>query len=210
MTLAETRTAPTSAAQASTAQADFTAARRAMIASQLRTSGVNDAFALERMRTVPREEHVPVSARGVAYMDRAIALDGGGHIAAPLFYGLLLQEARPVASDEILVVDGGSGYLPALLEPLKGSMKVVTPEQALGSLRGKFSLMLIDGAAEQVPDTLARRLAEDGRIVSGLVSSGVTRLAAGRPAGGGIGWLHLAEIGIPRLAQFDAPKRWSF
>lgn len=205
MTLAETRTA-----QTSVPQADFAAARRAMIDSQLRTSGVNDATVLARMSAVAREEHVPQGARGVAYMDRAIALDGGGHIAAPLFYGMALQEARPQASDEALVIDGGSGYLPALLKPLVGSMKVITPEQALESLRGKFSLILIDGAAEQFPDPLIKRLAEDGRVVGGLVSNGVTRLAAGRAAGGGIGWLRLAEIGIPRLAQFDAPKRWSF
>ncbi|RXZ64647.1 protein-L-isoaspartate O-methyltransferase family protein [Pelagerythrobacter rhizovicinus] len=205
MTLAETRTAQTSAVEA-----DFAAARRAMIDSQLRTSGVNTAFVLERMSAVAREAHVPEGARGVAYMDRGIAFDGGGHIAAPLFYGMALQEARPGPSDEVLVVDGGSGYLPALLEPLVKSVKVITPEQALGSLRGTFSLILIDGAVEQFPDTLGRRLAEDGRVVTGLVSSGVTRLAIGRPAGGAIGWLRLAEIGIPRMRQFDAPKRWSF
>lgn len=205
MTLAEPRTAQTSAVQA-----DFAAARRAMIDSQLRTSGVNAAFVLERMNAVAREDHVPASARGVAYMDRAIALDGGGHIAAPLFYGLLLQEARPDAREEVLVVDGGSGYLPALLEPLVASLKSVTPEQALGTLRGRYSLILVDGAVERFPDSLARRLAEEGCVVTGLIEDGVTRLVVGRAATGGMGWLRLAEIGIPRLPQFDAPKRWSF
>lgn len=205
MTLAETRTVQTSAPQA-----DFAAARRAMIDSQLRTSGINDAGVLQRMAAVAREAHVPDGARGVAYMDRGIAFDDGRHIAAPVFYGMALQEARPEPSDEVLVVDGGSGYLPALVEPLVKSIKAIAPEQALGSLRGTFSLILIDGAVEQFPETLTRRLAEDGRVVAGLIEDGVTRLAAGRPAGGGIGWLRLAEIGIPRLRQFDAPKRWSF
>lgn len=205
MTLAETRTVQTSAPQA-----DFAAARRAMIDSQLRTSGINDAGVLQRMAAIAREAHVPDGARGVAYMDRGIAFDDGRHIAAPVFYGMALQEARPEPSDEVLVVDGGSGYLPALVEPLVKSIKAIAPEQALGSLRGTFSLILIDGAVEQFPDTLTRRLAEDGRVVAGLIEDGVTRLAAGRPAGGGIGWLRLAEIGIPRLRQFDAPKRWSF
>jgi len=205
MTLAETRTLQTSAPRA-----DFAAARRAMIDSQLRTSGINDAGVLQRMAAVAREAHVPEGARGVAYMDRGIAFDDGGHIAAPVFYGMTLQEARPEPSDEVLVVDGGSGYLPALVEPLVKSVKAITPEQAHGSLRGTFSLILIDGAVEQFPDTLTRRLAEDGRVVAGLIEDGVTRLAAGRPAGGAIGWLRLAEMGIPRLRQFDTPKRWSF
>jgi protein-L-isoaspartate(D-aspartate) O-methyltransferase len=181
-----------------------------MIDSQLRTSGVNDLFVLERMNAVPREDHVPESARGVAYMDRAIAFDEGGHIAAPVFYGALLREARPVAEDSVLIVDGGSGYLPALIEPLVASVKAITPESAQGTLRGTYSLILVDGAVEVFPATLTRRLADDGRVLTGLIENGVTRLAAGRPAGGGIGWLRLAEMGIPRLAVFDAPKRWTF
>ena len=200
MTLAEPRPAPI----------DYAAARRAMIDSQLRTSGVNDAAVLERMRAVPREDHVPAGARGVAYMDRAIALDDGGHIAAPVFYGALLREARPGAGDSALVVDGGSGYLPALVGPLAGAMKVVSPDAAGGSLRGKFTLILVDGALEVFPDMLVKRLADDGRVVAGLVENGVTRLTVGRKAGGGIGWMRLAEMGIPRLPVFDAPKRWSF
>ena len=205
MTLAQTSTAPTRATPI-----DYASARRAMIDSQLRTSGVSDAFVLARMAAVPRENHVPPGAKGVAYMDRAIALDGGGHIAAPLFYGAMLREARPDADDTTLVIDGGSGYLPALVQPLVGSVKVVTPDQALGALRGTFSLIMVDGAVEVFPDSLAKRLADDGRVAGGLVDNGVTRLAIGRKAGEGIGWLRLAEMGIPQLPGFVAPKRWSF
>ena len=42
---------------------DFAAARRHMIESQLRTSGVNDSWVLERMAAVPREDFVPEAAR---------------------------------------------------------------------------------------------------------------------------------------------------
>ena len=210
MTLAETRPSPTDSAPSRATAPDHAAARRAMIDSQLRTSGVNDGVVLDRMRAVPREDYVPGEARGVAYMDRAIALDGGGHIAAPVFYGALLREARPGPGDTALVVDGGSGYLPALLEPLVGAMKVVSAAEAAGSLRGTYSLVLVDGAVEVFPETLLKRLADDGRVVAGLVENGVTRLAAGRKAAGGVGWLRLAEMGIPRLPGFDAPKRWSF
>ena len=210
MTLAQTSTARTSTDQTRSKPIDFAAARRAMIDSQLRTSGVSDAFVLARMAAVPREDHAPAGAKGVAYMDRAIALDGGGHIAAPLFYGAMLREARPGAEDGVLVVDGGSGYLPALVEPLVESVKAVTPEQALGALRGSFSLIMVDGAMELLPEGLAKRLTSEGRIVGGRLENGVTRLAIGRKAGTGIGWLRLAEMGIPRLPGFDAPKRWSF
>jgi len=52
-------------------------ARRAMIDSQLRTSGVNAEPVLRRMAEVARERFVPETARGFAYIDRAIALGNG-------------------------------------------------------------------------------------------------------------------------------------
>jgi len=39
---------------------------------------------------------------------------------------------------------------------------------------------------------------------------GVTRIATGRKIAGGISLLPLAEIGIPVLPEFAAPKRWTF
>ena len=81
---------------------DYAAARKAMIDSQLRTSGVNEAFVLERMGAVPREDFVPEGAKGTAYMDRAIRLAEGGYLPAPLFHGAMLAEAHPALSGFIL------------------------------------------------------------------------------------------------------------
>jgi len=196
-----------SAAQSAT---DFDAARRAMIDSQLRTSGVNEPWVLSRFASVPREDFVPLSARAVAYTDRAVPLDGHGMLASPLVHALMLNEARPTAADRVLVIDGGSGYLPALLEGLSGSVTAISPAEALKGKGGDFTLLLIDGAVEHVPTSLAKRLADDGRVVTGVIMGGVTRLAVGRKAAGEIALLPLAEIGIPRLAAFDKPKAWSF
>ena len=190
---------------------DHAAARKAMIDSQLRTSGVNEAFVLERMGAVAREDFVPVSARGTAYMDRAIRLGEGGFLAAPLFHGAMLAEARPVTEDKVLVVDAGSGYLPALVEPMVDSITVAAPDRAAdGKVKGSYSLILVDGAIEHVPASLAKLVAEGGRIVTGLVDRGVTRLATGRKAGKALALLPLAEMGIPRLGAFDKPESWSF
>ncbi|MFN3509955.1 MAG: protein-L-isoaspartate O-methyltransferase family protein [Tsuneonella troitsensis] len=190
---------------------DFATARRAMIDSQLRTSGVNEPWVLARMNAVPREDFVPAEARPVAYIDRAVPLGGSAMLAAPLFHARLLAEAKPVQSDRVLVVDGGSGYLPALIEGLAGSVTVVTPDDAMkGGKKGDYTLLLIDGAVEQLPEGIAKRLSEDARVVTGLIDNGVTRLAIGRKSGGTIALLPLAELGIPRLAAFDKPKAWSF
>ena len=97
---------------------DFAAARKAMIDSQLRVSGVNAENICERMAAVPRENFVPDAARGFAYMDRSIPLGGGRFLAAPLVQGKMLEEAAPTLADRVLLVDGGSGYLAELLRPL--------------------------------------------------------------------------------------------
>lgn len=202
VTLVEER--PVSAAQA--------AARKAMIDSQLRTSGINAPYVIERMGAVAREDFVPASARGIAYIDRAIDLGNGSWLAAPLVQGLMLQEARPMPADGALLVDGGSGYLAELLRPLVGSLEVIAPAEAVGPARkkGAATLLLIDGAIEQWPVALTQRLAEGGRVVCGVLQGGLTRLAAGRKAAGQVALLPLAEIGIPVLPQFAARKEWSF
>ena len=182
-----------------------------MIDSQLRTSGVNAEFVLRRMAAVAREQFVPASAQGFAYIDRAISLGNGRFLAAPVVQGMMLQEARPTLADKALLVDGGSGYLAELLRPLVGSLDVISPADAAAkSRKGDYTLMLVDGAAEVLPATLVSRLADQARVVTGVIEDGVTRLAIGRKAAGDVALLPLAEMGIPALPEFAKPKGWSF
>lgn len=187
------------------------AARRAMIDSQLRTSGVNQPWVLAAMMKVPREDFVPEAMRDAAYIDRAISLGDGRSLASPLVHGRMLAEAAPAAGDKVLLVGDAQGYMAALLREVAGSVDVVDPAKATekrGS--GAYSLVVVDGAIEALPKPLASQLAEGGRIVTGLVERGVTRLAAGRKSAGEVTLLPVAEIGIPVLTEFAAPKRWSF
>lgn len=186
------------------------AARRAMIDSQLRTSGVNEPWILDAMGNIARENFVPANMREAAYIDRAIPLGDGRMLAAPIVQGRLLAEARPTQSDKALLVGDDAGYLAALLRPLVGSLDTVAPGHAATHGDGGYSLIVIDGAIEVLPDALVDRLDEGGRIATGQVLRGVTRIAVGRKSGSSISLLPLAEIGIPVLSQFAAPKRWSF
>lgn len=186
------------------------AARRAMIDSQLRTSGVNEPWVLAAMASVPREDFVPAAMRSAAYIDRAIPLENGRSLAAPLVQGKMLAEAAPKPADKALLVGDGAGYLAALLRPLVGTLDAVDPADASSAGAGDYSLIVIDGAVEVLPDALAARLAEGGRIVTGQVLRGVSRLAVGRKVGTEVSLLPLAELGIPILPEFAAPKRWSF
>ena len=282
---AEDRTATDRAAS----EPQLVAARRAMIDSQLRPSGISEASLLEAMGRLPREDFVAAGQRAIAYMDRALPLGGGRMLSAPLTQARLLQEARPRRSDRALLIGGGSGYLAALLAPQVASLTVVEPERRLREMAppekvraekvmaemataqtvttetgsaeaasagmmapravhwqeaplaegwaagAPYDLIVIDGAAECIPDAIAIQLTPDGRLVTGVVQRGVTRLAIGRGIGpgvehgvaqgsgqaegaipgraGGTGRLALqplAEIGFPVLEAFAAPRKWSF
>ena len=191
--------------------ADAAIARRAMIDSQLRVSGVNAPAVLAALNSVAREDFVPAEMKANAYIDRAIPLGEGQFLPAPLVHGRILGEAMPTAADTVLVVSP-SGYLAALVATFGAAVTTISPSDA-GAAKQKVepvSLLLVDGAIEHIPAGLTARLAEGGRIVTGLVERGVTRLAVGRKVAGDITLQPLAEIGMPILAKFAAPKRWSF
>ncbi|NQZ46395.1 MAG: protein-L-isoaspartate O-methyltransferase [Erythrobacter sp.] len=191
---------------------DSDTARKAMIDSQLRTSGVNEEFVLARMINVPREDFLPEDKANLAYIDRSIALGADGFLASPLFYGKLLLEAAPKPTDRVLVIEGGTGYLAALTAPLVADVTCVSAaDAAAGKLPdGEFSLILIDGAIEQLPGALADIVAENGLIVSGLLLRQVSRLASGRKVAGQISLSPVEDIGIPVLTAFNRPKGWTF
>lgn len=186
-------------------------ARRAMIDSQLRTSGVNEEYVLARMIAVPREDFLPADKAPFAYIDRAVMLGANGHLAAPMFYGKLMLEAAPGPNDRVLVVSGGTGYLAALIRPLVADLTEITATEAV-ALTGisAYSLVVIDGAIEQLPDALESQLADGGRIVTGLMLRQVTRLASGRKIAGHVNLQPTEDLGIPVLPAFGVPKSWSF
>lgn len=188
------------------------AARSAMIDSQLRVSGVNDPRVLAAMASVAREHFVPAASRGHAYIDRAIPLGDGHALPAPLVQGLMLSEAMPGAGDHVLVVSCGSGYLAALVEAMGASVELVSAaDGAVGKGTKRLcDLLIIEGAVEHLPAGLVARLTEGGRVVAGLVTRGVTRLASGRRIDGTVTLSPLSEVGIPVLHEFAAPKQWSF
>src|SRR5438309_5128298 len=89
---------------------DYSAARAAMIDSQLRPQGVSDPAVLQAMATVPREQFLPDQSRPLAYADRAVAVGAGRFLAAPAALGRLLTEMAPRRDQRALVVGGGTGY----------------------------------------------------------------------------------------------------
>jgi protein-L-isoaspartate(D-aspartate) O-methyltransferase len=187
---------------------DFAAARRAMIDSQLRPEGVTDPAVLAAMGAVAREEFVPEPMRSLAYMDRPIALGEGRFLMPPAALARLLTELAPRPGERALVVGPGNGYAAALLTHIGLEVDVQQVTDRLG--RASYDLILIDGAVEQVPDSVIERLAPNGRLGTGIADRGVTRLAIGKVAGGALGLRSFADAEVPILPGFTRPRAFTF
>ena len=150
----------------------FEPMRRAMVASQLRTTGVNDPRVVAAMGAVARERFVPEARMALAYADALVPLGGGRALNPPMALGLLLSEARLNGSERALVIGAATGYSAAVLDRLVASVTALEEDDALfadakaalagtavtpvkGPLAkgwpkaGPYDFILIDGAVEQ-------------------------------------------------------------
>jgi protein-L-isoaspartate(D-aspartate) O-methyltransferase len=180
---------------------DSQAARRAMIDNQLRPEAVTDTAVLAAMAAVPREEYVAPEARAFAYVDRPLALGGGRSMMPPAAIGRLLSELAPRAGERALVVGAGSGYSAALLAHIGLDVTSIDgPDAGDGA---PFDLILIDGAVDEVPQSLVDKLADGGRLGTALRVAGVSRLVIGRAISGRLGLRSIVDADVAPLPQFE-------
>jgi protein-L-isoaspartate(D-aspartate) O-methyltransferase len=208
---------------------DFTAARQAMVDSQLRPQGVNDPAVIAAMSLVPRERFVPEGQKPLAYVDRALPLVDGRAMPAPSVTGLLLTALTVVRGESALVVGAGTGYSAAILAEMGAKVTAVesAPELAAaarsngvevieGSLSdghapgAPYDLILLDGAVEFIPDALVEQLRDGGRLGGALIDQGITRLIVGRKAGGSFGFHSVVDSATPALPGFERPRTFTF
>jgi protein-L-isoaspartate(D-aspartate) O-methyltransferase len=187
---------------------NFATMRKAMIDSQLRTNAVTDLRVLDAMGRVPREDHVPDAYRAMAYTDLVIPLGDGCAINPPMVTGRLLNEAHVGMGHSVLIVGPASGYVAAVVSCLTGSVAVVQANAC--DFGGPFDVIIVDGAVEQVPDALITALKPNGRLVSGVVEGGVTRLAVGRKGGSGFALVPFADADVVVLPEFSRPRVFAF
>lgn len=177
---------------------NFAAQRRAMVDGQIRTFAVTESSVIAAFALVPREVFLPESLQAFAYSDAILALPpgtAGGDKRAmlqPMHLARLIQGARVLPSDRVLVVGGGSGYAGCVMARLAASVVTLdsdpswtaTAEQAFGQIGtanakavtgplpegwaadAPYDIILVQGAVETGLDTLFSQLAPDGRLVT--------------------------------------------
>ncbi|MBY0581619.1 MAG: protein-L-isoaspartate O-methyltransferase [Sphingomonas sp.] len=210
------------------------AMRHAMVASQLRTNSVNDPRLVAVMARVPRERFLPAEVGALAYRDTAVPLGNGRYANLPIATGRLLAMAQIAPNDHVLLIGAAGGYTAAVVAELCGSVVAVESDPLLASHarqalsdfpnvtlvegplgkgaadHGPYDVLVIDGAVAQLPDVLADQVKIGGRVVTGLVDNGVTRLATGCRSAGGFGLVDFADIDCVCLPGFTRTAAFVF
>ena len=87
----------------------------------------------------------------------------------------------------------------------QNGVEIVEGAPAEGLRKGApYDIVLIDGAVEVIPDALVEQLRDGGRLGGAIIDQGITRLVTGRKAGGGFGYLTIADAATPALPGLRA------
>jgi protein-L-isoaspartate(D-aspartate) O-methyltransferase len=171
---------------------NFPVARHNMVEQQIRPWEVLDQRVLSLIDRSPREDYVPERFRSLAYVDMSIPIGHGQVMMAPRLEARLLQELTIRATDNILEIGTGSGYMSSLLAALGGhvySVEIIadleiTARRKLAAhevdnvtieggdgARGwerhaPYDVILITGSLPLLPDSFKRSLAAGGRMIA--------------------------------------------
>ncbi len=169
--------------------------RRVRIADlllRLRRVGITDQRLLSAIEAVPRDLFVEAETQADAYAERALPIDCGQTISAPVIVGMMTAALSPEPDDRILEVGTGSGYQAAILSKLCAKVFTIdrfrtlvgAAESRFKTLRltnivtlvgdgtegwpehAPFDKIIVTAAAEDVPEALFQQLRTGGILVA--------------------------------------------
>ncbi|GAB1235617.1 protein-L-isoaspartate O-methyltransferase family protein [Ferrigenium sp. UT5] len=108
-------------------------ARFNMIEQQIRPWDVLDPRVLELLKVVRREQFVPPASKALAFVDTEIPLGHGASMWTPKLEARALQALNLQATDSVLEIGSGSGYLTALLARMAAQVTSVEIEAELSA-----------------------------------------------------------------------------
>ncbi len=85
---------------------------------RLRQVGITDRRVVSAIESVPRDLFVPAESRKEAYAERALPIDCGQTISAPVIVGMMTAALDIGDRDRILEIGTGTGYQTAILAKL--------------------------------------------------------------------------------------------
>ena len=216
-------------------------ARFNMIEQQIRPWEVLDGQVLSLLSVVKRENFVPLAHKALAFADMEIPLQSSGAkgqcMLAPKVEARLLQDANIQATDKVLEIGTGSGYMAALLAQQALSVLSLEIDSALAQSAGTnlqnagianvevrqadgsqgapadgpFDVIVLSGSVPEVPQHLLNQLKMGGRLLA-IVGEDPVMRASVITRNGEQQWQTSEpwDTMAPRLQGFPEHNRFSF
>ncbi len=201
-----------------------------MVDTQVRPSDVTKFPIIEAMLHVPRERYLPAAQREVAYMGENINLGGGRVALDPRTLAKLLDALDIQPRDVVLDLACGLGYSTAVIARLAEFVVAVEdnaahatqaqvnlsengvdnaavnagPLAAGAAKLGPYDVIILQGAAVQVPDPILSQLKDGGRIGAIFAEGALGVVRIGHKSAGRIDWRFAFNAGAPVLTGFAA------
>lgn len=209
--------------------ADYKTRRTVMVDTQVRPSDVTKFPIIEALLLVAREDYVPDTQREAAYVGENLELGAGRVLLEPRTLAKML-DAVDVQPDEVVLDLGCAlGYSTAILAQLADFVVAVEEDEAMaedaqgrlsangvdnaavfaGALadgaakNGPYDVIMLQGAAEHIPEPLLAQLKDGGRIVAPFAEGALGVVRVGYKVNGSMTWRQSFNAGAPVLPGFE-------
>jgi len=208
---------------------NFEQARKNMVESQLRPSGITDEAVIKAFGSVARENFVSGGKQSVAYTGDDLAIGNGRYLLDPRVLGLMLQCAHIKPDDIVLDIGSGSGYSAGIIAHLAESVVGVEADSDLCVLAGEtlldldvtnvaiicgkhrdgapaeapFDVIVLNGRVSEFPAFLGQQLKEGGRLVAIVGEQNTAAIVVGKMRQGKLSQKVEIEVASPVLAGFE-------
>lgn len=214
---------------------DFAARRTMMVDTQVRPSDVTKYTIIDAMLSIPREAYVPSAKREAAYMGEHVALAPGRVVLDPRTLAKLLDALDIQPFEAVLDLGCGLGYSTAVMARMAEAVVAVEEDAGLaaeaqatlsaqgvdnaaviaGKLAegaakaGPYDVIVLQGAAEVVPEALLAQLKEGGRIGAIFMQGALGVARIGYKLDGVVTWRQAFNASAPVLPGFVAHRAFS-
>ena len=214
---------------------DFATRRTMMVDTQVRPSDVTKYPIIAAMLSVPREAFVPAQMREAAYAGEHVTLGGGRVVLDPRTLAKLLDALEIQGTETVLDIGCGLGYSSAIIARMADAVVAVEEDEALateaqralsaqgvdnaavnhGKLAagapkaGPYDVIVLQGAAEVISDSLVSQLKEGGRIGALFMEGNLGVARVGYKIDGRITWRQVFNASAPVLPGFEMRKAFA-